>query len=81
MTECRDRQGGTQSNQSECANPRRLSVKIAVESEKYTDQSRCRQPQKNIEYLHGGTLSSISAGKKMELPRVREMSALGQKRT
>src|SRR6476620_3188560 len=69
MTKCSNRQGRTQSNQSECANPRRLSVKIAVESEEHTDQSRCRQPKKNIEYLHDGTLSSISDRKQVDAVR------------
>jgi hypothetical protein len=37
MSKCRDCYGRTQPNQSECAHPRRLAMKIAIKSEEYTD--------------------------------------------
>jgi hypothetical protein len=55
VTKCCNRQGRAQSDQSECADPCRLSVQIAVESVEYS------------EHLHDGTLSSISDGKKADI--------------
>lgn len=40
MTKCSNRYGRAQSNQSECAHPRRLAAKIAVKSEEHADRRR-----------------------------------------